>query len=340
MRAQAAGTDQGERTAALAPDGSGLPELPAAAAEMDAPTRARLEAVQGVVFDVQRYCLHDGPGLRTSVFFKGCPLQCAWCSNPESQRAEPELALFPALCIACGQFADACPEGWVDPAVSNGRRLAVYGPRAARCPARAVRWIGQVRAAGDLLAEVRRDTAFYEGVGGLTLTGGEPTLQQALAGALLRLARAEGLSTAMETCGYAPWPTLEGLLPYLDSLLFDLKHVDSRAHRTATDVGNECILQNLRWLAAAGAPLRVRVPLIPAFNTDDATLTAMADWIVSLPGLPPPVDLLPYHTWGQAKYAALGRPYPWAQQLPLDDEMVARSAAVFRRRGLQVSVGG
>ena len=227
--------------------------------------RTRLEAVEGTIFDIQRYSLHDGPGLRTNVFFKGCPLRCGWCSNPESQRLEPEMALFAHNCIACGQFPQPCPERWqaVLDAGWTGDLWAEYCARAEKCPTRAVRIIGERRTAGSIMAEVRRDVPFYDDGGGLTLAGGEPTMQPLLAEALLRLAKAEGISTAMETCGQARWPVFRSLLPYLDHILFDIKHVDSQRHRTFTGVGNELILENLRRLAAMGAPLSLRLPLIP-----------------------------------------------------------------------------
>jgi len=300
--------------------------------------RAGLEAVEGIVFDVQRYSLHDGPGLRTNIFFKGCPLRCGWCCNPESQEREPQPAVFANDCIRCGQFEEPCPATW--PLSDEAERRARYGPRAALCPAGAVRMIGERRTAGSLLAEALRDVPFYEGGGGVTLTGGEPLLQPRLAQALLRLARAEGIHTAIETSGYASWAAWESLLPYLDAILFDVKQIDSRIHRSFTGVGNERILANLRRLVACGAPVTVRVPLIPGFNATERDLQAIADLVLGLSQSPLPVDLLPYHTLGRAKYRALARIYPWESYERLSDARVEALAEAMRSRGVSVTIGG
>jgi len=305
-------------------------------------SRAELEDVEGIIFDIQRYSLHDGPGLRTNVFFKGCPLRCAWCANPESQAARPELAVFAMNCIRCGQFAGPCPDGWrvrEDTAWKEDLR-ADYETRARLCPAGGVRWIGERRTAGSVMEEVRRDAPFYEGGGGMTLTGGEPALQPAFTEALLRLAHEECINTAIETCGQVAWSQLERLLPYLDMVLFDVKHLDSATHRAFTGAGNELILANLRHVAASGVPVIVRVPLIPGFNASAESLAAIGRFVVGLPGHIQQVDLLPYHTLGRAKYAALARPYPWDGHARLADEEVESLAGELRGMGLTVTVGG
>ncbi len=304
--------------------------------------REKLAQVEGIVFDIQRYSLHDGPGLRTNVFLKGCPLRCHWCANPESQYPQPELALFAHDCITCGQFPEACPLGWGARA-GNGwtRELAdQYSARTEVCPTGAMRWIGQHRTAGEVIQEVLRDAAFYEDGGGLTLTGGEPTMQPCMAEALLRLAKAEYLSTAIETCGHTTWAVWERLLPYLDTILFDLKHIDSETHQALTGVGNDLIVSNLRRLVELGAPVTIRVPLIPSFNADPVSLSAIAEFVRELGGGVNRLDLLPYHTLGQAKYAALGREYLYADQPRLNEAEVAELAGLVESYGLVVTVGG
>ncbi len=303
---------------------------------LSAAERARLDRVMGVVFDVQRYSLHDGPGIRTNVFLKGCPLHCQWCANPESQAMQPELALFAHNCMTCGQFEVACPVCWEDQADLEER----LGPRAAVCPTGALRWVGEWRTAGEVMEEVRRDIPFYEDGGGMTLTGGEPTLQPDLAEALLRLARADGISTALETCGHTAWAVLERLLPYVDDLLFDIKHVDSVVHRTFTGLGNELILSNLRRLAGLGAPVTIRVPLVPGFNTSRESIEAIAGLVSGLGDSVKAVDLLPYHTLGKAKYKALGREYVWEGHQRLSKGEVEGLAEIVRSYGLMVKVGG
>ncbi|MCB0137904.1 MAG: glycyl-radical enzyme activating protein [Caldilineaceae bacterium] len=302
------------------------------------------EQIEGIVFDIQRYSVHDGPGLRTNVFLKGCPLRCAWCANPESQAMQPELALSAHNCMTCGQFETPCPVCW-ERAASTELRIEELGSRPFVCPTGAIHWIGERRLAGEVMDEVRRDVPFYDRNGGLTLTGGEATMQPAFAEALLRLARAEGIHTAMETSGHTQWAVFERLLPHLDLLLYDVKHVDSAVHRRDTGLGNELILANLRAIALRPAPeLIVRVPLIPGFNADDASLTAIADFVMSLGRPVASLDLLPYHTLGKAKYGALGRDYPWEGRPRLAETEIERLATLVTTRvapaGITVRVGG
>ena len=271
-----------------------------------------------------------------------CPLRCGWCANPESQHPQPELALFAHNCITCGQFPEACPLGWGSH-TQNGWTPDLrqkYGQRVEVCPTEAMREIGQRRSAGEIMAQVRRDAPFYEDGGGMTLTGGESTMQPEMCLALLRLAKADYLTTALETCGQTRWEVLAGLLPYLDDILYDLKHLDSEIHRAFTGLGNELILANLRRLAAVGAPVTVRVPLIPGFNASVESVQAIAEFVRSLDGPVKSVDLLPYHTLGQAKYKALGRDYPWQAHDRLTDDEVAVLAGVVESYGLPVSIGG
>lgn len=295
--------------------------------------------VRGVVFDIQRYSLHDGPGLRTNVFLKGCPLRCQWCANPESQQIQPELALSMPHCIDCAQFAEPC--GTCFAATADGPEVApMLADRVAICPTSALHWVGERRTAGDVIAEVLRDAPFYGEDGGLTLTGGEATMQPAFAEALLRLAKAAGIATALETAGHTQWSVFARLLPLLDLILYDLKHVNSDLHRQVTGLGNELILANLRQLAAHQAPLIVRIPLIPGFNADGDSLCAMAEFIAELGPTVQRVDLLPYHTLGQAKYRALGRPYPWADHARLTEAQMQECRARVAACGLPVTIGG
>jgi len=303
-----------------------------------------LEQVEGIVFDIQRYSVHDGPGLRTNVFLKGCPLHCAWCANPESQAMQPELMLSAHNCMTCGQFETPCPVCW-ERAGTADLRIEELGNRPFICPTGAIHWIGERRSAGEVMEEVRRDAPFYDRNGGLTLTGGEVTMQPAFAEALLRLARAEGIHTAIETSGHTQWAVFERLLPHLDLLLYDVKHVDSAVHERYTGLGNELILSNLRRAAEREAPpVVVRVPVIPGFNADAASLDAIVEFVLGLGGGVMGVDLLPYHTLGKAKYHALGRDYPWEAQPRLSEaEIQALSQRVSDRlapSGIPVRVGG
>lgn len=298
------------------------------------------ENIDGVLFDIQRYALHDGPGLRTDVFFKGCPLRCAWCANPESQRLQPEFALSAQQCMACAQFPETCPVKWQQEREQpwTPARESDYARRVALCPTEAMHRLGERWTAGAVIQEVLRDRVFYGDGGGLTLTGGDPTMQPEFAEAILRLAKTAGIATALETCGHTPWAVWERLLPFLDQILFDIKHLDSAIHRQFTGVGNELILANLRQLVARRAPVTIRVPLIPGFNATAESLQAIAGLVCELNLTS--LDLLPYHTFGRSKYAALNRPYPWedvARLTPSDIETLNR---VIISAGLTVNIGG
>jgi len=300
--------------------------------------RRRLEQVEGIIFDIQRYSLHDGPGLRTNVFLKGCPLHCQWCANPEAQDLQPELALFENNCIDCGLFDQACPNCCRDSGV--GEVANTLDDRVPICPTGAIHWIGEQRTAGNVIETVRRDAPFYANGGGMTLTGGEPTMQPAMAEALLRLAKAEGISTAIETCGHTRWSVFERLLPYLDNILFDVKHIDDHLHQTFTGTSNTLILANLQRLAAFKAPVTIRVPLIPGFNATAPGIQAIAEFVLSLNGFVNTIDLLPYHRLGIVKYNALGRNYPWEDHQRLSNTEAEALANVVEAVGLKVNIGG
>jgi glycyl-radical enzyme activating protein len=299
--------------------------------------------VSGIVFDIQRYSLHDGPGLRTNVFLKGCPLDCAWCSNPEAKHPLPQTAFFEQRCFLCGDCLKVCPNSAIE--MQSGRlawdaaRCDSTGACVHACPAQAFRVIGKRMCASEVVAAVQRDVAFYGRQGGMTLTGGDPTFQPGFAQAILELARAEGLHTAIETCGACAWPVLQGLLPWVNLVLFDLKHLDTDLHRQYTGGSNESILDNLRRTAQSGVELVVRVPLIPGFNTDTDSLAAMAALIRSLAEVPV-VHLLPYHTLGRAKYRALDLTYSMEDTPPMMIEEAEALAAPFKAYGLDVVVGG
>ncbi|MDR1070283.1 MAG: glycyl-radical enzyme activating protein [Gracilibacteraceae bacterium] len=265
----------------------------------------------GIIFNIQRFSLHDGTGIRTVVFLKGCPLRCEWCANPESQLSEPETAWSAAKCIGCGH----CLTGggavkWEGGRVVPLRRLS--GAEAERlCPARALQVFGEERSVADIIDIVERDMIFYENSeGGLTLSGGEPLTQPAFTAALLREAQGRHIHTAMETGGLADYQALRSAARHLDQLIYDVKIFESRLHQERTGAGNRVILENFRRLMDEfpRLPTLARTPVIPGVNDNEKEISDIASFIRPYPNVS--YELLPYHRLGEPKYEALGRVYP------------------------------
>jgi pyruvate formate lyase activating enzyme len=307
---------------------------------------------RGWILDLQRFSLHDGPGIRTTVFLKGCPLRCPWCDNPESQSFEPQIIFRKDHCIRCGACLAVCPEGAV--AEVEGRRqidverCRMCGLCVAECYAGALEQVGRLMTAGQVLAEVEADRPFYEqSGGGMTLSGGEPTAQPDFARALLAGARARDIHTAIESCGYAPWSAWEELLPFLDLILYDVKEVDPVQHLRLTGVSSERVLDNLARLAASGKALIVRRPVIPGYNDSPASIHRLARLVRELPALTgrpggtvEEIDLLPYHRLGEGKYERLAQEYALRGRPSLQEEDVAGLRDILLSYGFRVKIGG
>ena len=256
----------------------------------------------GILFDIRRYSIHDGPGIRTTVFLKGCALSCLWCHNHESQASGPDLILRDNRCIRCGECVAACPNGaitWTDDGpVTDRSKCTGSGRCASVCYSEARAVAGRAMSVTDVMEIVERDRPFYEeSGGGLTISGGEPLLQPYFTAALLRAAKARGIHTVLDTCGHASWKSLDRLRRDVDLFLYDVKLMDDARHRLFTGASNRRILENLRALAARGHDIVLRVPVVPGINDDDENLEAVRRFAASLPALAG-LDLLPYHRIG------------------------------------------
>ena len=293
------------------------------------------------MFDIQRFALHDGHGIRTLVFMKGCPLACAWCSNPESQKGRPEIMFYREKCLSCGACLEACP---------NSDRLRASFPRppelcpgcgrcAEACYAEARHLVGRRRSVAEVLAIIASDRRFYEqGGGGVTVGGGEPTMQARFVSELLAACQREGLHTALETCGASSWKSLERVLRHVDQLLFDIKHMDDERHRELTGTGNARILDNARRAARLVGEMVVRVPLVPGCNDEPANLRALGGFVrQELPRVRR-VEILPYHSTGESKSQRLFREYPLAGRAPLDEGAAERARDILLSFGLDAAI--
>lgn len=280
----------------------------------------------GRIFDIQRFSVHDGPGVRTTVFLKGCPLSCRWCSNPESQRPDTQILFFQHLCKGCGACLAACPHGAVverdDSLVFLREFCTACGACVKACNYEARVLSGRAVTIGELCAILRMDWRVYmQSGGGVTVGGGEALMQAEFLLALLtELHDGLGYHTCLDTTGLAPWSVIQGLLPHLDLMLLDIKHLNPEAHLKMTGVDNALILDNARALSRAKFPVIIRVPLIPGFNDSAAHLHALGEFLRDLQFSD--VELMPYHAYGLSKYQALGRTYPM-QNIPQPDDHAA-----------------
>lgn len=296
------------------------------------------------IFDIQRYAIHDGPGIRTLVFFKGCPLRCWWCCNPESQKAGPQLALFPQNCIMCGQCIEACPEGAVSDQdgllLTEKTRCIECGRCTIKCYANARKMIGRKMDVEEVFEEIKKDELFYKNSGGgVTLSGGEPLVWPDFASSLLEKCKNAGINTAVETCGYSRWTNITRLLDFVDLFLYDLKIMNEDEHKKYTGVSNKPILENLERLNEYdnSNTIIVRIPLIRGINDSTLHMHNLCSYVKSLKRIKE-VHLLPYHRLGESKYRALGRTYFLTEINPPAKEKIETLKELFIKEGLRCRV--
>jgi pyruvate formate lyase activating enzyme len=311
--------------------------------------------VTGIVFNIQRFSVHDGPGIRTTVFLKGCSLHCFWCHNPEGIRSKPEIQYYPERCIGCGACIEACEYG--AQVIEDGvhaylrDKCTLCGACVDNCFSGALEMTGEELTVDDVMREVLADRAFYQNSGGgMTLSGGEPMLQKAFTKALLERAKAEGVHTAIETCGNYAWSDLEELLPLVDMVMMDIKHMDSEVHRAATGAPNTRILAIAERLMATDKPVWFRTPVIPTINDTREAIADIAAFVRHLADLraeqangadvpAPTLDLLRFHRLAADKYRSLDLGYKASELEAPSLEYMNELRDLARTYGIEVRKG-
>ena len=302
-----------------------------------------LEMTSGIVFDIRKFSIQDGPGIRTTVFLKGCPLACQWCHNPESQQDIPQLLYFQSRCVLCGACVDVCPHAAIPsgeaPKFPDLALCEACGACVEACVYDARQISGAYMAVEEIMEIVQRDVPFYEeSGGGVTVSGGEPFRQPAFLRSLLKHCKALDIHTVVDTCGLAPWESIEDVLPYVDLFLYDLKLIDPQQHQKYTGNGNCSILQNLERLAAVDVNILVRFPVIPGVTDTPQNLQQMADYVLSL-SESIPIEVLPYHSAAEGKHQRIQMPYNLSEIETPSESRIPEIEAYFESRGIPVIRG-
>lgn len=305
------------------------------------PLEKEKNEVKGVVFNIQRYSVHDGPGIRTTIFLKGCPMRCSWCSNPESQDALPQIMTRDAKCTLCGKCALVCPVNAIrydhHHRIIDWEKCNQCLKCADACPFQAISVSGKYMTVEEAASVVEEDRLFYQNSGGgVTVSGGEPLAQTEFTLGLLRVCKEKGIDTVLDTCGQVPWEVLARVLPYVDLVLFDIKHMDSEKHRSETGVGIEQIQANVLRMAKEKKRIWLRVPLISGYNDFDKNITMLAKLGKQIEA--ERISLLLYHELGSEKYKQIGRKYTYQAQVPTQ-ERLEELTDIIQDQGLTVTIG-